>query len=158
MVLDQALDKAEDGPLWLKDERIAALVESAFLDRYQALYTLWAYVVMANHVRALLQPKPATLSTDVDGLGYVPLGYITKRLKGYTSLEANRLLNRSGQTFWQQESFDHWARDEEELYRIVAYIENNPVKAGLVSRPEDWRWSSAHERLNRGWKEIRPLT
>jgi putative DNA methylase len=83
---------------------------------------------------------------------------ITKRLKGYTALEANRLLHRTGQTFWQQESFDHWARDEEEFYRIIAYSENNPVKAGLVSRPEEWLWSSAHERLKRGWDDIRPLT
>ncbi|MEK6302578.1 MAG: hypothetical protein AABO41_17845 [Acidobacteriota bacterium] len=88
----------------------------------------------------------------------MPLKDITKRLKGYTALEANRALGRTGQTFWHQESFDHWARDEGEFYRIIAYIENNPVKAGLVLKPGDWRWSSAHERLRRGWNEIRPLT
>jgi putative transposase len=154
-VLDKILDKAESGPLWLKNERIAAIVESALLQRYCELYTLWAYVVMANHVHALLQPKPIAEGPEVT---YIPLKDITKRLKGYTALEANRLLSRTGQTFWQQESFDHWARDEGEFYRIIAYIENNPVKAGLVSRSEEWRWSSAHERLKRGWDDIRPLT
>jgi hypothetical protein len=44
------------------------------------------------------------------------------------------------------------------MYRIIAYIENNPVKAGLVSRPEEFPWSSAHERQKRGWGDIRPLT
>lgn len=157
-VLDQILDKAESGPLWLKDERIAALVESALLDRYRDLYTLWAYVVMANHVHVLLQPK-LVIRPEKDQIPtYVALKDITKRLKGYTALEANRLLHRSGSAFWQQESFDHWVRDEREFYRIVAYIENNPVKAGLVSRPEDWRWSSAHERLKRRWTDVRPLT
>ncbi|MEK6302579.1 MAG: hypothetical protein AABO41_17850 [Acidobacteriota bacterium] len=57
-VLDQILDKADSGPLWLKEERIAGIVEAALLVRYCELYKLWAYVVMANHVHALLQPKP----------------------------------------------------------------------------------------------------
>ncbi|HWO02781.1 MAG TPA: hypothetical protein VNS63_26305 [Blastocatellia bacterium] len=159
-VLDQILDKAESGPLWLKQERIAGIIEAAMLSRYRELYTLWAYVVMANHVHALLQPKPAPTSTGgyASEPLYRPIKDITKRLKGYTSLEANRLLGRTGQSFWQQESFDHWARDEAEFYRIIAYIEGNPVKAGLVLRPDHWRWSSAHERMQRGWDEIRPLT
>jgi putative DNA methylase len=143
----------------LKDQKIADIDESALLQRYSDLYTLWAYVVMANHVHVLLQPK--TSQTTVAGSEeptYVPLKNITKRLKGYTALEANRLLNRTGKAFWQQESFDHWARDEEECYRIIAYIENNPVKAGLVSSREEWRWSSARERFKRGWDNIRALT
>jgi putative transposase len=156
-MLDRILDKAESGPLWLKDPRIADIVESALLHRYSDLYTLWSYVVMVNHVHVLLRPKP-TIDSSSDDPTYSPLKDITKRLKGYTALEANRLLNRTGKTFWQQESFDHWVRDEGEFYRIVAYIENNPVKAGLVSSPEEWRWSSAHERMKRGWDNIRPLT
>jgi hypothetical protein len=43
-------------------------------------------------------------------------------------------------------SYDHWVRDERELERIAAYIENNPVQAGLATRPEDYAWSSARER------------
>ena len=159
-VLDQILDKAESGPLWLKQDGIAAIVQEGLLSRYGELYTLWAYVVMANHVHVLLQPKQApTLNIDsVAEPVYHPLKDLTKRLKGYTALEANRLLGRTGQSFWQQESFDHWARDEGEFYRIIAYIENNPVKAGLALRPEDWLWSSASERVRRGWNEIRALT
>jgi putative transposase len=157
-MLDQVLDTGQSGPLWLKQEGVAAIVESTLLQRYGDLYTLWAYVVMANHVQALLQPKPSPNPAESAEVTYIPLKDITKRLKGYTALEANRLLSRTGQTFWQQESFDHWARDEAEFYRIIACIENNPVKAGLVSRPEDWRWSSAHERLQRGCCDISALT
>ena len=40
----------------------------------------------------------------------------------------------------------HWARDDAEVLRIIDYIENNPVKAGLVTEPEDYRWSSARIR------------
>jgi hypothetical protein len=48
-----------------------------------------------------------------------------------------------GETFWQAEPYDHWVRDVEEFQRIAAYIVDNPVKAGLVNRGEDYRWSSA---------------
>ena len=56
-----------------------------------------------------------------------------------------KLLARAGQ-FWQHESYDHWVRDEDELERVVAYINANPVAAGLVARAEVWFWGSAHER------------
>jgi hypothetical protein len=56
------------------------------------------------------------------------------------------LLGRTGEPFWQEESFDHWVRGDEEFNRIAHYIEQNPVKAGLVKRSEDWPWSSAFRR------------
>ncbi len=72
-----------------------------------------------------------------------------KSLKGFTAREANRFLGRTGQPFWQAESFDHWVRNSDEHARIQAYIEENPVKAGLVQCAEDYRWSSAYRGV--GW-------
>ena len=105
-----------------------------------------AYVVMVNHLHLLLRPKliGAPKQSSIDS--FVPLSSITKRIKGYTAREANRILQRTGKNFWQQESFDHWPRDEDEFFRIIAYIENNPVKAGLVREAKDWPWSSAAPR------------
>ena len=54
------------------------------------------------------------------------------------------MLGRTGEPFWQRESYDHWVRSQEEWPRIAAYIENNPVKAGVVSQAEEYRWASAH--------------
>ena len=54
------------------------------------------------------------------------------------------MLGRTGEPFWQRESYDHWVRNLEEWQRIAAYIENNPVKAGVVSQAEEYRWASAH--------------
>jgi REP-associated tyrosine transposase len=145
--VDAILDHAKDGPLWLNQPEIASMIQRALLERYAALYALWSYVIMANHIHVLLKPTPpANIAT------------ITKSLKGYTAREANKLLVRTGQRFWQDESFDHWARDRAELLRIVHYIENNPVKAGLVANPADWPWSSAAERKRRGLGEIEVLT
>jgi REP-associated tyrosine transposase len=119
---DDLLDRATDGPLWLwlKEAPVASMVEAALLSRYQNLYTLWSYVVMANHVHVFLQPKP---DSSLSKSRSVPLGEITKPLKGYTSREANKLLERTGQGFRQIESFDHWSRNEDEFYRIISYIE-----------------------------------
>ena len=53
------------------------------------------------------------------------------------------MLGRTGQPFWQAESYDHSVRDDRESDRIKEYIENNPVKAGLVANAENYPWSSA---------------
>jgi REP element-mobilizing transposase RayT len=145
--VDAILDKAKTGPVWLKQTEVASIVERALLEKYAHLYTLWAYVLMANHLHVFLKSK-----------GDVTIGDITKHLKGYTAREANKLLQRTGQPFWQDESFDHWSRDRSEFFRIVDYIENNPVNAGLVENREDWRWSSAAERKRRGLNDFQALT
>jgi putative transposase len=149
--IDATLDKATSGPLWLAKTEIASTVENALLSKYARLYKLWAYVIMANHIHFLLTPKSSAGSI-------FPVRVILQKVKGYTACEANRILGRTGEPFWQDESFDHWPRDHDEFMRIVAYIENNPAKAGLVRRPEDWKYSSAAERKRRGWTTIRSLT
>jgi putative DNA methylase len=114
---------------------------------------------MPNHVHVLLQP----IGAEALGLGVTPqaevvsagdevedsrspLGSIMHSLKSYTANQANRILGRSG-AFWQQESYDHWVRDDDELERIVNYILANPVKAGLVKEPQEWFFCSAHDRF-----------
>lgn len=135
---DAILDSADSGPHWLKNPQIAAFIVgalqsgSAQFDRYD----LHAYVVMANHVHLLLTPK-------------VELRRITRSLKGVTARQANQTLHRTGKPFWQDESFDHWVRNEVEFVQIRQYIEQNPVTVGLVERPEDWRWSSAYQNFKK---------
>jgi len=130
---DAALDRADSGPLWLRDPRIAACVverlrKGAF-ELHQ--YDIHAYVVMANHVHVLLTPR-------------IEVRRLMRGLKGATARIANDILHRIGKPFWQDESFDHWVRNEAQFIKIRKYIEQNPVAAGLVAKPEDWPWSSAH--------------
>lgn len=143
---DNELDGAPTGPQWLKRDDIASIiiiVENLFHHAGQ-YYRLWAFVVMPNHVHVLVEPLSdhPSLSHLSENSNFVSLERITHALKSYTAKRANHILNRSG-SFWQEESFDHWARDETECERIITYIENNPVKAGLVDSPEKWKWSSA---------------
>jgi len=71
---------------------------------------------------------------------YWSLPSILHSLKLYTAIRANRILQRSGQ-FWAHESYDHFVRDENQLGRIARYVLNNPLKAGLAKRWQDWPWS-----------------
>ena len=89
-----------------------------------------AYVVMGNHVHVLFHPRE-------------PASRVLQWLKGRTAREANQILALTGKPFWQRESYDHSVRDRQQLDRIVAYIENNPVKAGLAAEPSQYPWSSA---------------
>ena len=136
---ERALEKNATGPVWLLNPRIATCVENAILRGDQELkpYTLIAYVVMPNHVHLLIRPT-------------CPLTKITNGLKGVTSRDANRILGRTGQHFWQDESFDRWVRGVAERQKIISYVENNPVKANLVMRAEEWQWSSARRRWKSG--------
>jgi hypothetical protein len=68
---------------------------------------------------------------------------IMRWLKGRAGRVANQILRRTGTPFWQDESFGHWVRSAEELQDLIEYVENNPVKAGLVEAKEQWQWSSA---------------
>jgi len=130
---DRFLDQSATGPLHLKDPRAAKVVEDSILFGVRERYALFAWCVMANHVHVLLTP-------------YWELKDVTQGIKGFTAHEINALQDARGRVFWQDESYDHWARDEEEVMRIIEYIESNPVAAGLCERPEDWPWSSARFR------------
>jgi REP element-mobilizing transposase RayT len=94
---------------------------------------LHAVVVMPDHVHLLLRPL-----RDPDGWP-VPLVDILQSLKGATAHRINKLLNRSGPV-WEEESFDHVLRSDESLKDKAEYIRQNPVRRGLVRRPEEYRW------------------
>jgi len=130
--MDRVLDRAFSGPRWLAELRIAELISETLEsgEHTWKWYELFAFVVMPNHVHALLRPlvRPAR---------------IMQRVKGSSAQAANAVLGRTGLSFWQDESYDHWVRNSTEFDRIKAYIESNPVRAGLARTAEDWPWSSA---------------
>jgi REP element-mobilizing transposase RayT len=95
-------------------------------------YVLRAWAIMPNHVHVLLDPL-------------VPLARVTMGIKRASAKDANAKLGSTGMPFWQDESFDHWIRNPGQFARIQTYIENNPVKARLCARPQDWPWSSARK-------------
>lgn len=133
---DAALGRADASPTWLGNDEVANIVAQSlhYLDGQKC--ELIAYCIMPNHVHAVFTPLPV----EEDSQSYHALASIMQSLKGYTAREANRVLGRKGR-FWQDESYDHVVRDEGELERIVNYVLNNPVKAGLAESPDQWRWN-----------------
>ncbi|MGL4550389.1 MAG: REP-associated tyrosine transposase [Gemmataceae bacterium] len=140
--MDGYLDEGR-GRTWLAQPGVAALIRRSLHFHHGKRYHLIAYCVMPNHVHVLFQPRET--EGGAAPAGQSPLARIMHSLKSYTAKEANPLLGRTG-AFWQDGSYDHWVRDEDELGRIIDYIAQNPVYAGLVARPHEWHWSSAHDR------------
>jgi putative DNA methylase len=127
-------EDAGHGACWLRDERLADLVENALLHFDDQRYRLIAWCVMPNHVHALVETRPGW-----------PLAGIVQAWKSYTAHRANKILRRSGD-FWAREYYDRFLRDDQHFRNAVEYLEENPVKAGLVGTRHDWRWSSAWRR------------
>ena len=94
---------------------------------------LYAVVIMPDHVHLLLQPLRSP-----DGWPF-PLVDILQSLKSSTAHRMNKLLHHSGPV-WEEESFDHVLRSDESLQEKVEYLRQNPVRRGLVKRPEDYKW------------------
>ncbi|MGA3025167.1 MAG: transposase [Bryobacteraceae bacterium] len=131
---DRLLDRSTDGPLWLGHPAVASLV-AATLQRGHieyGLYELYAWVIMPNHVHAVMRLYPSR-----------NLPQIMRWIKGSTARASNLRLGRAGKQFWQYESYDHCVRNDNELNRIIHYVERNPVMAGLAEAIDDWPWSSA---------------
>jgi len=113
-------------------EPFAADILEAKLSHYDgAQYELGAYVIMPNHVHALVRPYSDELH---------PLEVIEQGWKGFSSREFNAAQRTRGQ-LWQHESYDRIVRDEEHLWRCLQYIGDNPRRAGLGLH-EVRRWVS----------------
>jgi len=120
------------GPLILSAEARDLVLDHCLREHGRRIH-LHAAVVMPNHVHLLL-------SALRDGNGWpFPLVDILQCLKSATAHGINKLQNCSGPV-WEEESFDHVLRSDESLREKCAYIRQNPVRAGLVRRPEDYRW------------------
>ena len=119
------------GKCHLRDPRVAEIVERALLHFDAERYRLLCWCIMPNHVHTMIEVFPDR-----------PLEKVLHSWKSFTSVEANRVLNRKG-TFWQREYHDRFIRDVDHYKWARRYIEGNPVKAGLVADPKEWRWSSA---------------
>ena len=119
------------GECWLRDPEIAMLVENALLYFDLERYRLLRWCIMPNHVHVMIEIQSE-----------YPLEEVLHSWKSFTSKEANQILRRRG-IFWQREYHDRFIRNESHYRKASRYIEGNPVKAGLVELPEQWRWSSA---------------
>jgi putative transposase len=128
--VDQELD-AGLGACWLRNAEIAALTQETLLHFDEERYRLLAWCIMPNRVHVVAEMLAGHSMSNV-----------VKSWKSFTARQANARLGRTG-AFWEPDYFDRYMRNEDHLMRTIDYVENNPVKAGLVDKADDWPWSSA---------------
>jgi putative transposase len=134
--MERWLDRA-DYVTHLKQPQIAAMVCEAVEHRQQRReWQVFEFVVMPTHIHLFCETGDRGLYSTL------------KEFKRWTGHEAVKILGDGKQSrFWQREWFDHWSRSDEEDEKIIQYIRANPVKAGLVTRFEEWpygSWNVAH--------------
>ena len=107
------------------------------LEEFKVAYRvrLHAWCLMTNHVHLLVVPE------DDEGLAK-----LMKRLGGRQTRFCNQLEGRSG-TLWEGRYKSSVVQSEAYLFACCRYIELNPVRARMVSTPEEYPWSSCRERL-----------
>ena len=137
VALRQRIEAYEDagyGACFLRHAQIADLMENALLYFDGVLCRLLAWCVMPNHVHSLIEM-----------VGGYSLGGMVHSWKLCSAKKANRILDRGGH-FWHKDYYDRYIRDDDHLRITIDYIEQNPVKAGLVQDATQWKYSSARRR------------
>jgi len=111
------------------------------------------YVIMPDHVHFFCVPAPVAeivnlgYNNPVDGMGrpvYKTLSAFMQQWKQWTSKRIIREWrdgpSRLQSSIWQAEFFDHLLRSHESYSQKWEYVRQNPVRAGLVKKFEDWSW------------------
>ena len=141
---------AGHGSCVLREPEVAEMVQASFLHFDGERYRLFAWVVMPNHVHVLFQP-----------LGEWTMAKTIASWKSFTGRRIRAFMDnwerqapawqkpawQQTRQVWQRDYWDRFMRNEQHFATAMAYIHNNPVKAGLVKRAEDWPWSSARVTL-----------
>lgn len=99
-------------------------------------YQIYAYCIMSNHIHLLIKETEDSISDSI------------KRISSSYVFWYNNKYKRCGHLF--QERFNSEAVENDEYFlTVVRYIHQNPVKAGLVKKMSDYKWSSYNEYLDR---------
>jgi REP element-mobilizing transposase RayT len=128
---------AGHGSCVLSKPGIADVVQGSLFIFDSQRYQLFAWVVMPNHVHVLFEPAAGW-----------KLAAIVASWKKFTARKIcdgrKDGISESEDPVWHREYWDRYIRDRKHFEETVKYIHMNPVKAGLVDRAENWKWSSAY--------------
>jgi len=120
----------------LRHPKMALIMQDTLLKFDSESYFLFAWCIMPNHVHVLIEP-------------HISLSKIIQSWKSFTgrwALKHNVELGLGvpGKSFWMRVYWYRFIRNEKHFNNVIEYIHNNPVKANLVTKKENWKWSSAY--------------
>jgi REP-associated tyrosine transposase len=118
-------------PLFANDPAAKLMLDVLSEVRDETRLGVYAFVRMPDHFH-----------TVTSLIGPSTVGGIMGRLKGRFACRWNRLTGARGEV-WQSRFHERALRTERALESAVDYVHWNPVAAGLVAKPEDYRWSTA---------------
>ena len=142
---------------YFTDERVCSIfLEELEKARSTFNFKVWAYVIMPNHIHLLIWPPElqysiAKILNTLDGktAKHYRDYLINSDIKKY---EKYLILSRGRQVFrfWLPGGgYDRNIVNSKAIYNSIKYIENNPVRTGMVMTPEEWPWSSAYARIQK---------
>jgi REP element-mobilizing transposase RayT len=119
---------------WILPASVRLIVLGCCLHDNGMKHDLRAAVVMPDHVHMIFTPLINHSAMEI-----YSLAEIMDAVKGASAHKINKTLARKGRV-WQAESFDHVLRSSESLDAKIIYLLENPVRAGLVARWDQYRW------------------
>ena len=124
----------------LRNSKAADIVLEAILfGRRQKWYYLLSFVIMPDHMHLIIIPKERNISECM------------KSIKGFSSRKINEGFSRRG-SIWQRGFYDYILDSEEKVTSRIRYIEENPVRKGMVRYAEDYKYSSIRYREETDFK------
>lgn len=132
---DKYLDVAKHGENWLKNDELALFVSESLHFWDKRTIDLLCFCIISNHVHVVLR-----LLDNLEVKTQKYLDEVMHSIKLFSAKKCNEVLGKTGQ-FWQHESYDRLIRNDDEKFRIIQYVVNNPVKAGLIQNPLEWKWT-----------------
>ena len=131
-------------PLFACPDNINLWWENLRITREYHPFKLWAYVILPNHIHVLLQP---TGKSNFSQIMNSTKSNFTKDYKAKHTITGSLSL-------WQPRFWDHIIRDAWDLEKHFDYVHYNPIKHGLVTRPEDYQHSSYRYWLEKGYYDV----
>ncbi len=127
---DHFLDNRQVSDYKLTDFVLSSVLSDCIFYPDRKDYNLICFTIMPTHFHFAFELLP----------GNKGISKIMQSIKGVSARRINKALNRSGK-LWQDESYDRWIRNDVELYFVIKYILENPVKAGLANNWNDWKFT-----------------
>ena len=149
---------------FLKADRTCRWLADAIEDaRSEWNFNLWAYVFMPEHVHLIVHPRDTTYDVALirkaikSPVGRKAIQFIQENAPEWLPRITRRRGNKVERLFWQSGGgYDRNVIEPATLMTTIDYVHMNPVRRGLVDRPEQWKWSSAAWYLRAGSPTIIP--